>query len=172
MGEIQKIKHETKKEFYEELLFQAQGLLSGERDLIANLANVSGLLYHSMDEINWAGFYLFKEGQLVLGPFQGKPACIRIELGRGVCGAAAIEQKTQRIGDVHLFAGHIACDGASNSEIVVPLIKKGELLGVMDIDSPILNRFDPEDQRYLEALASKLVEGCNWPEQEKQKAPF
>lgn len=142
---------------YGVLINQAKALVAGETDLIANLANLSALLYHSLDNVNWAGFYLFKEQQLVLGPFQGQPACIRIPLGKGVCGTAAKERSVQRISDVHQFAGHIACDAASNSEIVLPIVKHGELLGVLDIDSPIFDRFSETDQQGLEAIVEVLV---------------
>jgi GAF domain-containing protein len=126
-------------------------LLAGERDWIANLANTAALLYTELAGLNWAGFYLFKEGELVLGPFQGKPACVRIALGKGVCGTAAAQRRSVVVPDVHEFPGHIACDSASNSELVVPLIRGGELLGVLDLDSPLFARFDDEDRRGLEA---------------------
>ncbi|MDB2330144.1 GAF domain-containing protein [Alteromonas sp.] len=131
--------------------------MSGEHDLIANMANVSALLFNHLDEVNWAGFYLFKEEQLVLGPFQGQPACIRIPMGKGVCGTAAAEKTVQRIADVHAFDGHIACDAASNSEIVIPIIVNGDLVGVLDIDSPVFSRFDEEDEKGLTAIANLLV---------------
>ena len=142
---------------------QLKGLVEGERDLIANLANMSALLFQALKEINWAGFYLMKDGMLVLGPFQGKPACIRIPVGRGVCGTAAKTLQTQLVQDVHLFPGHIACDAESQSEIVVPLVKEGRLLGVLDIDSPVKERFDTEDQTGLEKLSQMLIEACDWP---------
>ena len=142
---------------------QLKGLVEGERDLIANLANMSALLFQALKEINWAGFYLMKDGMLVLGPFQGKPACIRIPVGRGVCGTAAKTLQTQLVQDVHLFPGHIACDAESQSEIVVPLVKEGMLLGVLDIDSPVKERFDTEDQTGLEKLSQMLIEACDWP---------
>lgn len=116
-------------------------LLEGESDAIANLANASALIYDVLPDINWAGFYFVKDGELVLGPFQGKPACVRLKIGKGVCGTAVAEDKTIVVADVHEFAGHIACDSASNSEIVVPLRKNGEIVGVLDIDSPLFNRF-------------------------------
>ena len=116
-------------------------LLDGESDVIANLANASALIYDVLPDINWAGFYFVKDGELVLGPFQGKPACVRLKIGKGVCGTAVAEDKTIVVADVHEFAGHIACDSASNSEIVVPLRKNGEIVGVLDIDSPLFNRF-------------------------------
>ena len=147
-----------KKAFYTELLSQAQGLLSGESDLIANMANLSALMYTRMSDVNWAGFYLYKDDQLVLGPFQGQPACIRIPMGRGVCGTAAASRETQLVADVHAFDGHIACDAASNSEIVVPLVLNGTLIGVLDIDSPEYGRFDDDDRAGIEALANVLLD--------------
>jgi GAF domain-containing protein len=132
-------------------------LLSGERDLVANAANTSALIFDALPDLNWAGFYLYKSGELVLGPFQGKPACVRIALGRGVCGTAAARRETVLVEDVHAFPGHIACDSASNSEIVIPLVRGGELLGVLDLDSPKLRRFGPADQRGLEALAAIFI---------------
>lgn len=146
--------------FYQGLLAQAQALIAGENDLIANLANLSALLYHNLQQVNWVGFYLYKEQQLVLGPFQGQPACIRIPMGKGVCGTAASTGQVQRIDDVHAFAGHIACDAASNSEIVIPIYHQlnGEtkLLGVLDIDSPEFSRFDQADQTGLHAIVNAL----------------
>ena len=153
---------EQKSEMYELLAQQLGGLMEGEREMIPNLANMSALLFQALREINWAGFYLMKDGMLVLGPFQGNPACIRIPLGRGVCGTAAKTLQTQLVPDVHLFPGHIACDAQSQSEIVIPLLKEGVLLGVLDIDSPVKNRFDQEDQEGLETLCAQLVEGCLW----------
>lgn len=142
---------------YSLLLKQAEILLDGETDQIANMANISALLFNNMHDINWAGFYQYKDEQLVLGPFQGQPACVRIPMGKGVCGVAAAERTVQRIKDVHEFDGHIACDAQSNSEIVIPLIKNNELIGVLDIDSPIHDRFDEEDQVALEAIALIVV---------------
>jgi L-methionine (R)-S-oxide reductase len=141
-----------KPEFYRQLAEQLRALLADESDLIANAANTAALIYHTLPDINWAGFYFLKGDELVLGPFQGKPACIRIPLGKGVCGAAASQQKTLVIPDVKKFPGHIACDSASNSEIVVPLINDNILIGVLDIDSPTLARFDEEDKKGLERL--------------------
>lgn len=138
---------------YDLLFRQAEGLLSVSRDRIANAANLSALLFHSLEEVNWVGFYFLRSEQLVLGPFQGQPACVEIPLGAGVCGTAAAEQEIQRVADVHAFPGHIACDAASESELVIPLIRDGEVLGVLDIDSPILNRFSPEDEAGLARLA-------------------
>src|SRR5688572_5562814 len=137
-------KHESasKAEMYSNLASQLRSLLEGERDFIANAANVSSLLYHSLPDLNWAGFYLLKEGELVLGPFQGKPACVRIAMGKGVCGTAAERRQTLLVENVHEFPGHIACDNESNSEIVVPLIREQQLIGVLDLDSPLFDRFD------------------------------
>ena len=148
----------TKSEQYAQLLQQAQGLLSGERDRIANAANLSALVYHALPSLNWVGFYFFDGNELVVGPFQGKPACVRIALGRGVCGTAAQSRTTQRIADVDAFPGHIPCDGASRSELVVPLFRGVELIGVFDLDSPETDRFDMDDQRGLEAVAQLWLE--------------
>ncbi len=139
---------------YAQLLAQAEGLMHGEPDRIANAANLSALLFNALPDLNWAGFYFFDGAELVVGPFQGLPACVRIPLDKGVCGAAASTQQTQRIEDVHAFPGHIACDAASRSEIVIPLVKNGELIGVLDIDSPSPARFDADDQEGLEAIAN------------------
>ena len=137
---------------------QLRALTQGVPHFVANLANASALLWHSMADLNWAGFYLMEGGQLVLGPFQGKTACIEIPVGKGVCGTAVAQKATQLVADVHQFPGHIACDSASNSEIVVPLMKNGQIWGVLDIDSPHLNRFTEEDRAGLEAVA-KVIEG-------------
>lgn len=145
------------------LLRPAEALLEGERELVPNLANLSALLWSSMDRLNWAGFYLMKRGELLLGPFQGKPACIHIPLGRGVCGTAAERKETLVVPDVHEFPGHIACDGASRSEIVVPLLSgDNDVLGVLDIDSPCPARFTAEDAKVLEQLAGLIVSSCDW----------
>ena len=156
---FQLTKHETatKAEMYSHLAAQFRSLLEGERDLIANAANVASLLYHSLPDLNWAGFYLFKKGELVLGPFQGEPACVRIAMGKGVCGTAAEIRQTVVVPNVHDFPGHIACDSKSNSEIVVPLIKDQQLIGVLDLDSPLPGRFDDEDARGLNELAEIFV---------------
>ena len=139
---------------YQRLCCEMQALISGHK--IADLSNAAALIYNALDDLNWAGFYL-KEGDiLVLGPFQGKPACIEIPMGRGVCGTAAIMNETLVVKNVHEFAGHIACDGASNSEIVIPLRANGNVVGVLDIDSPIFNRFDETDKAGLEALAKRI----------------
>lgn len=149
---------ETVKERYGELALYAQGLMMDEPDITANLANVSALINLALDDINWAGFYIMKEGELVLGPFQGKPACIRIKVGSGVCGTAVAEDKTQLVKNVHEFPGHIACDSASNSEIVIPIHNRdGSIFGVLDIDSPSLGRFTEEDKTGLEAVV-KIIE--------------
>lgn len=144
---------------YAQLLAQARALLHGERDRIANAANLSALVYQALPDLNWVGFYFYDGTELVVGPFQGLPACVRIPLDKGVCGAAARTRQTQRIEDVHAFPGHIACDSASNSELVVPLVgADGALLGVFDLDSPLPARFDVEDQQGLEAIARTYVE--------------
>jgi L-methionine (R)-S-oxide reductase len=142
---------------YAELAQQLSGLLHGESDFTANAANTSALIFDALPDINWAGFYFLKGGELVVGPFQGKPACVRIALGKGVCGTAAAERRTIVVRDVEEFPGHIACDAASRSEIVVPLITGGRLVGVLDIDSPSLARFDEADARGLERLAEIFV---------------
>ena len=145
-----------KQAFYRTLNQQAQALLEGEPDMIATLANLSALLNQELTDINWVGIYLLQGETLVLGPFQGKPACVRIPVGRGVCGTAVAEGKTQLVDDVHQFAGHIACDGASNSEIVIPLRRAGQIIGVLDIDSPIFSRFDEQDRIGLEETVQIL----------------
>jgi L-methionine (R)-S-oxide reductase len=142
---------------YDHLKRMLSAGLEGERDFIANMANCSALLFHTLPDLNWAGFYLLKGNELVLGPFQGKPACVRIALGRGVCGTAAARRETVVVADVHCFPGHIACDCASNSEIVVPLMAGTRLLGVMDLDSPLKQRFDAVDAAGLEAVAAILL---------------
>ena len=141
---------------YQELIMQVDALTAGVPHLVANLANASAAIWQEMDRINWAGFYLMEGGKLVLGPFQGKPACIEIAVGKGVCGTAVAERKTQLVEDVHQFPGHIACDCASNSEIVVPIYKNGEVFGVLDIDSPYYARFTAEDQAGMEELVRVL----------------
>ena len=143
---------------YPLLVAQLQALLAGERDFIANAAQFSAFLFQELRDLNWAGFYLARGEELVLGPFQGKVACVRIPFGRGVCGAAAATGQTQCVDDVHAFAGHIACDSASNSELVVPLFKDGRLFGVLDLDSPSLARFSAADQAGIEALVEVFVE--------------
>ncbi|WP_457096801.1 GAF domain-containing protein [Lysobacter sp. P5_B9] len=148
----------SKQQQYAQLLEQARGLMHGERDRVANAANVSALVYNALPALNWVGFYFFDGKELVVGPFQGLPACIRIPLDKGVCGAAATTRQTQRVADVHAFPGHIACDAASRSEVVVPLLHGNELVGVFDLDSPEPDRFDADDQLGLEAIAQALVE--------------
>ena len=159
MLELKPLVYASKREHYDELLRQARGLLAGEHNLIANAANFGALVYHSLPELNWAGFYLFDGNELVVGPFQGKPACIRIALGRGVCGTAAQTRQTQLVRDVNAFDGHIACDAASQSEIVVPLIlPDGSLLCVWDVDSPVIDRFDEDDRAGMQALCAVFME--------------
>ena len=153
----------SKTEMYSNLAAQLRSLIEGERDFIANAGNVSSLLYHSLPDLNWAGFYLLKDGELVLGPFQGKPACVRIAMGKGVCGTAAEQRQTILVDNVHEFPGHIACDSESNSEIVVPLINEQQLIGVLDLDSPLVGRFDEEDARGLNDLVSIFIESLPTP---------
>ena len=157
MHESQIDSTQPKSVLYRQLVEELRGLIAGEPDWIANLANSAALIYHSLPDLNWAGFYLLKHGELVVGPFQGKPACVRIALGKGVCGTAAAQKKTQVVRDVHEFPGHIACDAASNSEIVIPMIKNGEVIGVLDLDSPKLARFDEEDRAGLEQFVTVLL---------------
>ena len=147
----------SKRELYDQLAAQLSSLLAGERDLVANTANFSALIFHSLPDLNWAGFYFAKDGELVLGPFQGQPACVRIKIGQGVCGAGAAKSHTVIVPNVHEFPGHIACDSASNSEIVVPLMKDGRMIGVLDLDSPTVNRFDEVDATGLERLVAILL---------------
>ena len=149
-------------ELYRELAAQLRALIDGERDPIANLANAAALIFHALPSLNWCGFYLLREGELVVGPFQGRPACVRIALGRGACGTAAMTRQTVRVADVAKFPGHITCDSASRSEVVVPLLASGgALLGVLDLDSPETNRFDADDEKGLEALAAILATKLN-----------
>jgi GAF domain-containing protein len=145
---------QTKTDLYRDLLLQAQGLVTGIDDPIANAANIAALIWYGLPDLNWAGFYFIKGADLVLGPFQGKPACVRIPKNKGVCGAAAAARQTLIVPDVHAFEGHIACDSASQSEIVVPLLREGAAIGVLDLDSPSLARFDEADAAGLEALAA------------------
>ncbi|HEX2668545.1 MAG TPA: GAF domain-containing protein [Gammaproteobacteria bacterium] len=160
--ELKKVKADSKADLYADLLSQAKGLLHDEHDRVANAANFSALLYHSLPDVNWVGFYFINKGmqgdELLVGPFQGKPACVHIALGKGVCGTAAKTRETQLVPDVNAFPGHIFCDGDSRSELVVPLIHEGEVLGVLDLDSPKLARFDKEDQAGLEALAKVFLD--------------
>lgn len=148
--------------YYRTLLPAARALLKGETDQIANAANLAALLFNTLPGLNWAGFYRWKDGQLVLGPFQGKPACVRILPGKGVCGTAAQTRQTVLVPDVHAFEGHIACDAASRSEIVVPVIQNGTLWGVLDMDSPLLARFNETDRKYLEELVQIFVSACRF----------
>src|SRR5699024_4815062 len=142
---------------YNELARQGEGLLSGQKHRIANAANLSALIYHALPEVNWVGFYFLEGDELIVGPFQGQPACVRIEMGKGVCGTAAATRSTQRVEDVQAFEGHIACDPVSRSEVVVPLIVDDQVIGVLDIDSPQRGRFDEVDQSGLEKLADVYV---------------
>src|SRR5215475_7565191 len=152
----------TKPEVYRELSHQFSSLLATEPDGLANAANLTALLVQSLPRINWVGFYFFRSGELVLGPFQGKVACVRIALGRGVCGTSAQRRETVIVPDVHAFPGHIACDTASRSEIVIPLLYRKQLLGVLDLDSPNLARFDSDDADGLNSLADQLLQKSDW----------
>ncbi len=157
-----RIDADNKPEAYAQLLAQARGLLAGEPNRIANAANLSALVFDALPDLNWVGFYFFDGRELVVGPFQGKPACVRIALGRGVCGTAAATRSTQLVHDVHAFPGHIACDAASNSEIVVPIIARdGALVGVWDVDSPLVGRFDAHDRAGMEALVQLFVDSLS-----------
>jgi len=157
--ELHDVRRLPKADLYAELETSLRSLLAGESDLVAAAANTSSLLYWSLPDLNWVGFYLLdaKSGDLLVGPFQGKPACVRIPLGRGVCGTAAAERRTVLVENVHEFPGHIACDSASNSEVVVPVIADGELVGVLDLDSPVVGRFDAVDAQGLERLVEVFV---------------
>ncbi len=157
------IQADSKAEFYRELTGQLRALLTGERDWLANLANTSALIFQSLPELNWAGFYLWRGGELVVGPFQGKPACVRIAAGRGVCGGAVAQRRSLVVADVHAFPGHIACDAASRSELVVPLLRGEAILGVLDLDSPHPGRFDDEDREGGEAMMAVLLEATDFP---------
>ena len=152
-----RIEAADKPTLYRDLALALEGLIGDETDAVANMANAAGLIWESVPHLNWAGFYRNVGGELVLGPFQGRPACIRIPFGTGVCGAAAATKSIQRVDDVHAFPGHIACDSASNSEIVLPLIRDGELLGVLDLDSPKHGRFDADDEAGLKTIAEILA---------------
>jgi L-methionine (R)-S-oxide reductase len=163
MFEAQAIAAATLAEFYAELERQLAGLLAGERDAIANAANTASLIFNTVPDLNWAGFYFLKDGELVLGPFQGKPACVRIPVGRGVCGTAVARQETLRVEDVNAFPDHIACDSASRSELVVPLIRDGAVLGVLDLDSPNPGRFTAADQAGLERVAALFLSTSDMP---------
>jgi len=157
MHEITTVAGLSKAEAYQEMNRQLAGVLAGERSALANAANMAALLNQSLPGLNWAGFYFLQDQELVLGPFQGKVACVRIPMGKGVCGTAAAARRTTIVPDVHLFAGHIACDSASRSEIVVPLVQQGRVLGVLDLDSPQLARFDTDDAAGLEAAVALLL---------------
>lgn len=152
----------SKADQYDQLSAQLSSLLAGERDLIANAANFSSLIFHSLPDLNWAGFYFAKDGELVLGPFQGQPACVRIKIGQGVCGAGAAKCETVIVPNVHEFPGHIACDSASNSEIVVPVMKGSRLIGMLDLDSPTIGRFSTADAAGLERLVKLFAESIDW----------
>lgn len=145
----------------EVLISQAASLLAGQNDLVANAALLSSFLFHSLEEVNWAGFYFLRGDQLIVGPFQGLPACVSIPMGKGVCGAAAQSRQVMRVPDVQAFDGHIVCDAASRSEIVLPLVRDGELIGVLDLDSPVKNRFGTEDEQMLKKVASAFVESLS-----------
>ena len=156
------IRVDSKAELYGELTGQLRALLTGERDWVANLANAAALVFGTLPDLNWAGFYLWRGGELVLGPFQGKPACVRIALGRGVCGGAVAERRSLVVADVHAFPGHIACDALSRSELVVPLMRGERIFGVLDLDSPRPGRFDEEDRAGGEALVAVLLEATDF----------
>jgi L-methionine (R)-S-oxide reductase len=147
---------QNKQQHYAELAQQVASLVEGEADHIANMANISAVLFWALKDVNWAGFYLLKDQELVLGPFHGQPACIRIPIGKGVCGEAVSQGKTQLVHDVHEFAGHIACDAASNSEVVIPVYANGEIFAVLDIDSPLVGRFDQTDADGLQLIVNSL----------------
>lgn len=164
MIEIKKLEYKTKDEFYDDLNNTLRALISHEEDWLANLANASALIWMMLYDINWAGFYLYKNDELVLGPFQGKPACTHIDLGKGVCGKAAVSRESQVVENVHEFPGHIACDSQSNSEIVIPIIKNDKLIGVLDIDSPQYSRFDQTDRKYLEEFVAILNKYLAYPD--------
>lgn len=159
-----KIVSDSKENFYKILNVRLEGMLSAEKDTLANLCNAAAHLFNNLEEINWAGFYLMRDGELVLGPFNGKPACTRIKIGNGVCGTTARDRRTYVVPNVHEFPGHIACDSASNSEIVVPIIVDDVLYGVLDIDSPVFERFNDVDKVYLEKFVDKLNKYLNWSE--------
>ncbi|MBD3224281.1 MAG: GAF domain-containing protein [Caldithrix sp.] len=158
MFTIANIETKDKPDFYHQLNRQVKALFEGERDFLANTANLASLLFYTMPALNWVGFYFYKDNQLVLGPFNGKPACVRIDMGKGVCGTSAANRQTERVDNVHEFPGHIPCDSASNAEIVVPLIDNERLLGVLDIDSPQFSRFDDADARGLQLIVKTLLD--------------
>ena len=162
MFDLKPISSVSADDLYEEVARQLTGLLAGERDRIANAANTSALIFASLPDLNWAGFYFLQGDVLVLGPFQGRPACVRIAVGQGVCGTAVATRKTQRVMDVNDFPGHIACDAASRSELVVPLIHEGRVIGVLDLDSPLPGRFAQADQEGIERLAQIFMAGSSF----------
>ena len=157
MFSVARSHHGSAEEVHRDLLEQARALLHGERDFTANAANLAALIFHTLPDLNWAGFYWMKGGELVLGPFQGKPACVRIAIGKGVCGTAARDRKSIVVPDVDAFPGHIACDSASRSEVVVPVVAGGKVIGVLDLDSPLKGRFGDADARGLEALVEAFI---------------
>lgn len=161
MFQARAINNVEKPELYRELALQLEAMVAGEHDAIANAANAASLIYHALPDVNWVGFYFLRGDELVLGPFQGQPACVRIPVGKGVCGAAVAERRSMRVDDVFAFPGHIACDAASRSECVVPLISDGRIVGVLDIDSPNVARFDSSDQTGLERLAAIYTEATD-----------
>lgn len=165
MKSIDNIKFDDNKKRYNYINLKLTGLICEEMDWLANISNASALLCQLLDDINWVGFYLYKNKELVLGPFQGKPACTHIAMGKGVCGTAASQLKTQLVIDVHKFEGHIACDGASNSEIVIPMVYENRLIGVLDIDSPIVGRFDEDDKNGLEKVVKNIIKYVKFPKE-------
>ena len=162
MNEIKEVQFETKDQLYKYINIKLTGLIGEEDDVIANLSNASALLWLLIKDINWVGFYIMKNGDLKLGPFQGKPACVDIAVGKGVCGTAVSSREIQLVRDVHDFPGHIACDSNSNSEIVLPIIIDDEVVAVLDIDSPIINRFDEDDKMGLTKIINNLVKNIDW----------
>jgi GAF domain-containing protein len=164
MQNNKKIISDTKENFYKILLVRLEGQLSSENDSLANICNSTALLFNNLEDINWSGYYFMRNGELVLGPFGGKPACSRIKVGNGVCGSAVRDRKTYLVPNVHEFEGHIACDSASNSEIVVPIMKDDIIFGVLDVDSPSINRFDEVDKKYIEKFVEKLNMYIVWKE--------
>ena len=162
--EMKKPDHMTREESCRWAVMRVRALIAGERDCVTNMANASAAIAEAWGEVSWAGFYLMKNGELVLGPFQGKPACRRIKVGSGVCGTTAEKKETQIVPDVHQFPGHIACDGGSNSEIVVPMLSGDEVIGVIDLDSYSFDRYSELEGKALEAIAEMLVKGCDWQE--------
>lgn len=162
MKPIKKVQFETKEQLYRYLNIKLIGILESEKDWLANLCNASALIWLLIEDINWAGFYLYRKNKLILGPFQGKPACVNIEIGSGVCGTAAETKTSQLVKDVSKFPGHIACDSASQSEVVIPIYKNDQLIGVLDIDSPHLNRFDEVDKKGFEKFVETLNKFMRW----------